>query len=224
MISNSEDKKQFVGKAVPPDKKKGRVDEHFALDLAMFWPYKYLIGEPMTIRRSNVWVGSTEAIKAVPMENSVFVGYNITSATTGEQYSHSYKIETETTLCHFGGERHWFICPSCRRRARILYLPNKKLPSACKFSCRKCLNLTYPNQQTGKFMQGTYDWEQTGLPLLKRARKARKPHIEAKLLERALKYWDGLWEIMERADRRYYKTLEEGMEFIRRYESFCPDE
>src|SRR5262245_61009780 len=25
------------------------------------------------------------------------------------------------TAMHFGGVRHWFLCPSCRRRCRIIY-------------------------------------------------------------------------------------------------------
>ena len=34
-----------------------------------------------------------------------------------------YPVFLDTTLCHIGGERHWFLCPArgCGRRVAILY-------------------------------------------------------------------------------------------------------
>lgn len=49
------------------------------------------------------------------------------------------EISLTSSACNFGGERFWFICPSCGRRAGTLYLP----PLTRKLSCRKCNNLTY---------------------------------------------------------------------------------
>jgi len=46
---------------------------------------------------------------------------------------------------HFGGSRAWFACPSCHRRAGVLYLPPDPW-SACPddlFKCRLCHGLTY---------------------------------------------------------------------------------
>lgn len=40
---------------------------------------------------------------------------------------------------HFGGERRWFICPSCNRRCAVLYDGNG-------FRCRVCLDLSYRSQ------------------------------------------------------------------------------
>ena len=59
----------------------------------------------------------------------------------------SYWVALESTPCHFGGKRWWFICPNnnCRRRCRILYL----ISPSDYFLCRKCQNLTYRSQQEG---------------------------------------------------------------------------
>lgn len=54
--------------------------------------------------------------------------------------------------CHFGGERFYFECPTCRRRVRCLYLPYM----AWRFACRRCHDLTYETQQ---------DTMRTGLPV-----------------------------------------------------------
>ena len=64
---------------------------------------------------------------------------------SGEQMD--YSIRMETTPCHFGGLRWWFICPlvvsgvACGGRVRKLYLPGRY------FGCRKCLDLTYTSTQ-----------------------------------------------------------------------------
>jgi len=58
-----------------------------------------------------------------------------------------YYVDLDTTPCHFGGKRWWFLCPNttCGRRCRILYLA----PGSPYFACRLCLNLTYRSQQEG---------------------------------------------------------------------------
>jgi len=44
-----------------------------------------------------------------------------------------------TTAMHFGGVRHWFLCPSCARRCRILY-------GGSHFRCRRCYGARYESQ------------------------------------------------------------------------------
>lgn len=39
----------------------------------------------------------------------------------------------------FGGTRYWFSCPSCQRRAGVLY----RHPISGILGCRKCLGLDY---------------------------------------------------------------------------------
>jgi len=59
-----------------------------------------------------------------------------------------YAVEMESTRCHFGGVRHWFICPlvlngrPCRRRCRALYLGASEY-----FGCRECQRLTYQSRR-----------------------------------------------------------------------------
>jgi len=54
-----------------------------------------------------------------------------------------YPIPVVATNCHYGGQRHWFLCPlpSCKRRSKKLYLYTEGL-----FLCRKCLKLAYSTQ------------------------------------------------------------------------------
>ena len=54
----------------------------------------------------------------------------------------SYPVHLETTPCHLGGERHWFLCPArgCGRRVAILY-------DGVIFACRRCYRLAYPSQR-----------------------------------------------------------------------------
>lgn len=50
-----------------------------------------------------------------------------------------YTVRLTRTKCHFGGYRHWFICPndSCKRRVAVLY------GLGSRFICRTCLGLIY---------------------------------------------------------------------------------
>lgn len=60
-----------------------------------------------------------------------------------------YPVGIVSTRCHFGGLRHWFICPlsddgrACGRRCRLLYLAG----SAERFGCRDCQRLTYESRR-----------------------------------------------------------------------------
>ncbi len=58
----------------------------------------------------------------------------------GEWQDKNYPVALEWTPCHFGGNRAWFRCPACHRRAAILYGANV-------FACRNCLNLAYESQR-----------------------------------------------------------------------------
>jgi hypothetical protein len=44
------------------------------------------------------------------------------------------------TRCNFGGERIWFVCPSCGRRCAVIYSCGKY------FACRICGNVAYQTQ------------------------------------------------------------------------------
>lgn len=44
-----------------------------------------------------------------------------------------------TTPSHFGGQRHWFECPSCANRCRVIY-------GGSHFRCRQCHGARYLSQ------------------------------------------------------------------------------
>lgn len=50
-------------------------------------------------------------------------------------------VETDT---NFGGRRQWFLCPTCRRRCRIIY-------GGSRFRCRRCYRLKYESQYEPPF-------------------------------------------------------------------------
>jgi hypothetical protein len=50
-------------------------------------------------------------------------------------------IPLNRTPCNFGGNRSWFECPTCHRRAGKLYIVGKP-----QFMCRLCNDLTHESQ------------------------------------------------------------------------------
>lgn len=60
----------------------------------------------------------------------------------GEWQAEKYPVYLDTTPCHMGGVRHWFICPArgCGRRVAMLY-------GGAVFACRHCHRLAYPSQR-----------------------------------------------------------------------------
>lgn len=63
-----------------------------------------------------------------------------TRSNGGEWQERHYPVGVELTPCHFGGNRAWFRCPVCGRRAAILY-------GSGVFACRRCLRLVYGSQR-----------------------------------------------------------------------------
>lgn len=53
-----------------------------------------------------------------------------------------YPVYLDTTPCHMGGVRHWFLCPvrGCNKRVAILY-------GGEIFACRHCHKLVYGSQR-----------------------------------------------------------------------------
>jgi len=57
----------------------------------------------------------------------------------------AWSVSTVTTATQFNGRRRWFRCPSCERRAGILYF------SRGGPQCRRCLHLIYPTSRERAF-------------------------------------------------------------------------
>lgn len=53
------------------------------------------------------------------------------------------RVQTQTSPCHLGGERHWFTCPRCSKCVAVLYAPGRY------FACRQCGGLGYATQKQG---------------------------------------------------------------------------
>lgn len=82
-----------------------------------------------------------------------------------------YPVKLETTECNFGGRRYWFTCPACDNRVGCLYLS----PTATRFYCRKCHDLTYESAQTAHDSdRGTLAGLGRAVDLLLRAEKLEK--------------------------------------------------
>jgi hypothetical protein len=67
------------------------------------------------------------------------------------------EIKLNSSECHYGGMRAYFICSKCERKVMALYLSDKY------FYCRSCCNLAYKSQQENKVDR-----------LLRKARKIRE--------------------------------------------------
>lgn len=97
-----------------------------------------------------IWRSQTGAMAAsigvTVLDESVVLAYH----RHGEPQPVEQRVALTTTTCHFGGERPWFLCPSCGKRAGKLYLASH--PAA--FACRSCHDLTYVTRQEGPKFRG----------------------------------------------------------------------
>ncbi len=58
--------------------------------------------------------------------------------------SEHHVVRFETTPCHFGGKRQWFLCPGCTRRVAVL------CGVGGSFFCRHCHQLRYLSQSQSR--------------------------------------------------------------------------
>lgn len=60
----------------------------------------------------------------------------------GEWQAMNYPVRLAWTVCHYGGQRAWWICPAvgCGRRVAVLY-------GGSVFACRHCQKLAYKSQR-----------------------------------------------------------------------------
>ncbi len=73
----------------------------------------------------------------VNIDHGIVLSYRMKS--TGEVVEQG--VQTQTSPCHLGGQRHWFTCLRCRRRVAVLYAPGRY------FTCRQCGGLGYATQK-----------------------------------------------------------------------------
>jgi len=80
-----------------------------------------------------------------------FSGRSVVVRFTRDGVEYTQDIALTFTPCPFGGNRAWFVCPQCGRRAGKVYLPcemyNGPGRRVAKFLCRFCYGLTYEQRQ-----------------------------------------------------------------------------
>jgi hypothetical protein len=54
-----------------------------------------------------------------------------------------YRVALDSTPCHYGGRRWWFVCPRSGRRVAKLHLP----PGGTLFAARRAYGLAYRSQR-----------------------------------------------------------------------------
>jgi hypothetical protein len=77
------------------------------------------------------------SIAVVAEPNAVILDYKSKGPMETEWKSIHERISLTFTPCTYGGERPWFVCPSCWSRRAVLYLVGD-----C-FRCRSCHDLAY---------------------------------------------------------------------------------
>jgi len=57
-----------------------------------------------------------------------------------------YFVAIKRTLCNYGGDRPWFVCPTCGDRRAVLYASHGR-----HLGCRHCLKLLYLSECEDEF-------------------------------------------------------------------------
>ena len=106
-----------------------------------------------TISWDRALLGRTDEAKIIvnTIDTSpwIWLIYAITDGMTGERSVLSYSVRLDTTPCHYGGVRYWFLCPllvdgaACGRRVGKLHLP----PGGRYFGCRHCHKLSHDSRE-----------------------------------------------------------------------------
>ena len=111
-----------------------KTDEFHKLDLASFKPHWFGRNYKGTLRwsRGGRETGSIDYRLA---EDHMRLHYTITR----EDKRVDERFDFDFTLQSFGGLRRWIICPSCRKRCRVLM-------GGTYFRCRRCYRATYESQ------------------------------------------------------------------------------
>lgn len=93
---------------------------------------------PVKIFESTWTWGSARkmSVFVTVLHGAVALSYSMDGRTISE------RIELTWTPCNYGGERPWFVCPSCGRRAAVLFCDTR-------FLCRLCNDVAYASEAGG---------------------------------------------------------------------------
>ncbi|MCB0126673.1 MAG: hypothetical protein KDE58_30655 [Caldilineaceae bacterium] len=94
------------------------------------------------------WTYSSGRKSSISYCNIPGDGVRLQYSSNGQDYN--YLVKVATTTPNYGGTRYYWRCPSCNRRARIIY-------GGTLFLCRHCHGLTYATAQSGGDLLTTID-------------------------------------------------------------------
>lgn len=156
-------------------------------DIDVFWlrRHGYFCGlKSGGIKWTNGWGRESSVSLTVNIMNApkyIEFNYTGTDQSSGKKTDYCYQVNLTTSICHFGGERYWFLCPLkrsgmwCGRRVAKLYLVGKY------FGCRECYDLTYDSRCERR--TGTYGYLGR---MFKAEAKAGRLHKRLRI-----RYWHG---------------------------------
>lgn len=81
----------------------------------------------------------TGSIQFEVTEKAMQLDYRYQERNSDEWIPVKERLPFSFTAQHLGGERRWFVCPSCGGRCAVVY-------GGVRFRCRKCSNLAYQSQ------------------------------------------------------------------------------
>lgn len=116
-------------------------------------------------------------------------------------------IRLETSHCYFGGYRYWFVCSGkgdnqCNNRVGVLYR------AGLDFACRRCHNLTYESNATGKSkLYIITRWDRLRSKIIKLIPKVRRRKYAGKATKNNVKLAN-LMRQYEESKGRVFLTLE----------------
>lgn len=105
------------------------------MDIRQFQRERLLDGGPHEVQIG--WRDGDQMTLRINMAAATFA-YRY-QAVDGPSQEVTHEVKLLRTPCHYGGQRPWFSCPTCQKRAAILYLCN--VPQ-----CRRCAGLVYSVQ------------------------------------------------------------------------------
>jgi hypothetical protein len=119
-----------------------------------------------------------------------------------DYYVKAFKIEKDYTICNYGGEREWLVCPQCNKRRLTLYFVGNSL------KCRSCACLIYYKQADSKLgrtmTQAIYDYNLYRV----KADNIRRPFYNEKLTKRASNILKKLYQGKKAISLLYSNSIE----------------
>jgi hypothetical protein len=98
-----------------------------------------------------------------------------------------------STVCGFGGYRHWFVCPACESRAGTLFVHDQRL------ACRRCHGLAYRSQSSNAMQTAMARMFKHMHPLTPDFTRPKGMHWQTymRLLEQAHTVMLPVWEMVQ---------------------------